>query len=85
MRFYDELNSGYRPFSKCLVSALAKSRAASWLVRTMAGDSRNLLRLLLDWSHLDFIQMASIKPSLKYVYNIVQAYKKYVSNLNLKV
>ena len=38
-----EVNSLY-----CLVSALAKNRAASRLVRTMAGDSRNLLPLLLD-------------------------------------
>jgi hypothetical protein len=38
------------------LSALAKVRAASRLVRTMAGDSRNLLPLLLG-----------IKPSLQQV------------------
>ena len=38
----------YRPFSNCFVSALAKSRAASRLVRTMAGDNRNLLQTWLD-------------------------------------
>jgi hypothetical protein len=39
----------YRPFQDCLVSALAKSRAASRLVRTMAGDSRNLQQTWLDF------------------------------------
>jgi hypothetical protein len=38
----------YRPFSNYLVSALAKSRAAIRLVRTMAGDSRNLQQTWLD-------------------------------------
>jgi hypothetical protein len=35
-----------------LVAALAKSRAASRLVRTMAGDSRNLQQTWLDSSNL---------------------------------
>jgi rRNA biogenesis protein RRP5 len=45
--FFGEL-TGYRPVSNCLVSSLAKSRATSRLVRTMAGDSRNLQQAWLD-------------------------------------
>jgi hypothetical protein len=38
----------YRPISTCFVSAIAKSFAASRLVRTLAGDSRNTLQTWLD-------------------------------------
>ncbi len=60
--------NNFRNFSNCLVSALAKSRAASRLVRTMAGDSRNMLQTWLDWSHLDKIQMVKEKR-YQYQYN----------------
>jgi hypothetical protein len=46
--FFSFFLNFYRPFSNCFVSALAKSRAAGRLVRTMAGDSRNLLQNWLN-------------------------------------
>ena len=49
----------YRPVSNCLVSALAKSRAAGRLMRTMAGESRNLQQTWLDSSGNLVVYMSS--------------------------
>jgi hypothetical protein len=48
----------YRPFSNCLVSALAKSRAASRVVRTTAGDAETcrlgLIQLVIQVVYMSF-------------------------------
>ena len=59
----------YRPFSNCLVSALAKSRAASRLVRTMAGHSRNKRKTKRKVDFQKF-QILGIIEFWKIIYNL---------------